>query len=370
MVKRSIAIKCDLPNRRECDVKVDANGTIKDLKDAILAVAGEGMGVKSVKDFRILQRSMELNEKGTLLYYHITDPTTVQVVKKLIPAASHPSPLPGGGGGAEYATATTSNAGYNERPQEGFQHHSTAGGQQPPLGGSSYPAMGGVPKSGGQPPRPPSAASGRSAVKSSSSPSGGPQRPQSAVPAAGYGGRGPSPAPLGVAVYGTGFPGGHPLPNSYDSRAQAPPGTTAAGYRVVIPPPPSYASTPAAGYYQPAEQAYPTTYAAAGATVSDDDEEESAMVRRLEAGIAALQRDVGSSYAAASRSGGDAAGSMVNGSAESVLMQQKVLALEQRLRSTESKYGEALERITELESTIRRYQQLLRKMSSGGGGVV
>jgi hypothetical protein len=348
MVHRSIPIRAQLPNRHEVQVTVDANATVRDLKQAILTAAPH-LGSKT-SDFRVLQRSMELHEQATLLYYHIADATTLQVVKKVIntdrPSGGR-SQTNGATGGSSAGPSADSSVNGNgvvaQQQQYAVENRREQARQQlaSSLASTSKPPAG-------------APASKRPA-------SAGPARSQSAAPAGTSTAAGTRGAPLSlassIASWRPTSAGGNAAPNRFDSAA--------------------------------AQRANPGDVSSAS-ELDDDD----AIVRRLEAGILALQRDVGLPFVTPSAITGSyplgtAVGTssiptvsnttfnttttggnpyLTSGSGDAA-SQQRILQLEQRLRNTESKYNEAVERINELEATVRRYQQLLRRATQFGGAL-
>lgn len=77
-MKHTIRIRAVLPSRNEVQVEIEPTRTVAELKKVI---ASKVAGYRA-SDIRILQRSMELNDKGTLEYFRVFDGTKVDVVRK------------------------------------------------------------------------------------------------------------------------------------------------------------------------------------------------------------------------------------------------------------------------------------------------
>uniref|UniRef100_A0A7S1W5P4 Ubiquitin-like domain-containing protein n=1 Tax=Neobodo designis TaxID=312471 RepID=A0A7S1W5P4_NEODS len=78
MGKHVIRLRAVLPSRNEVQVEISEDATIKDLKRLVCSKV-PGLHPNEI---RILQKSMDLNDKGTLEYFRVFDGTKVDVVKK------------------------------------------------------------------------------------------------------------------------------------------------------------------------------------------------------------------------------------------------------------------------------------------------
>ena len=78
MGKHPIRLRAVLPSRNEVQVEIAEDATVRDLKRLICTKVP---GLKPA-EIRVLQKSMDLNDKGTLEYYRVFDGTKVDIVRK------------------------------------------------------------------------------------------------------------------------------------------------------------------------------------------------------------------------------------------------------------------------------------------------
>ena len=299
MGKHLIRLRAVLPSRNEVQVEISEDATVRELKRLICSKV---TGLKA-SEIRVLQKSMDLNDKGTLEYFRVFDGTKVDVVKKP-PSASTVTDK--SDKGAETLSPSSAAKSKAEKPD---------GSRSKPSGAAATSASG--------------TARQVRVTEGSATTSGG---------RANENPRGADTTSRSTAV--------RDRPGSASTHASRP-GSALRDSR------PTTGSRPATGEQRIAD----SRSSQPAADMSDD--EESEVLDRVARSVAELKRDLRDGSTAPRRHHD------VTPASDPVveMLQRRNASLEERLRRSEDRAELANQRIQELEQTVRRYQLLMRKVS-------